>query len=384
MEAKKKLLFVLYSFEIGGTTVSTRHLLSILDTDKYDVTLWVLRDKGILKWMYEGVLMLPSCFIIQALTFNSWREGKNWLQRISSALLRYLAHHSKSILHLLYKIGIQKSIGNNHFDTVVACQESVLSEFVSLIKCPNRIAWVRCDYKRYISEKGGEKESFYKNYNHIVCVSEQTQKSFVEFYPEFMNRTVCIHNPQDSQLIINHSNYNDHDSRFNDESTVIVSVGRLDIVKRFDEIPSIARSLLDKDVNFKWYIIGEGPERDTIATKIKDLNVSDHVVMLGAKSNPHFYIKHAYLYVCLSSSEACPRVINEAKILGTPCVSTDFPSIYEFLEDGVNGRIAPLEKIPQTICELLSDKQQYIKIKNEITGFSFDNTLLAKRIYNIL
>ena len=43
------------------------------------------------------------------------------------------------------------------------------------------------------------------------------------------------------------------------------------------------------------------------------------------------------MVVSTSVSEACPNVINEAKILHTPIVATNFGSVYEFIEDGVNG-----------------------------------------------
>lgn len=112
--------------------------------------------------------------------------------------------------------------------------------------------------------------------------------------------------------------------------------------------------------------------------------MEDCVVMLGAKTNPHYYIKHADLLVCLSKSEACPRVVNEAKILGTPTVSTDFPTIYEFIEDGETGIISSLSDLPNAITRIIYDEGLRERIKVNISRFEFDNTELLCKIKKIL
>lgn len=381
---KKELLFILPSFDIGGTTVSTRNLISVLDTNRYEIKVWALNEQGILRKTYDDVTQLKSCFSAQALALEGWRMEKGWPRRFRAAIIRFLANRfSKCRLYLIQQ-AIKKCIGDHDFDTVVACQEGFTTEFTSNISCNNLVAWVRCDYRRYYEVHGKRKETFYNKYNHIVCVAEQTCNSFIGIYPELIERTVCVYNPQDSGYILSQAEIDDHDPRFNHKGTTIVSVGRLSSVKRFGEIPSIARALLNDGLDFTWYIIGSGEQESAIFSAIEQQGVKDRVLMLGAKSNPHYYIKKAKLYVCLSSSEACPRVINEAKILGTPVVSTIFPTVYEYLEDGVNGRVVQLDAIPQAIKDLLTDENLYSNIKREIEKFTFDNDLLIKRLEKIL
>lgn len=381
---KKSILFVLSSYGIGGTTVSTRNIISVLDKDKYDITLWALNPEGILKWMFEGINTIPTCFIARALALVGWRKERTLLRRIGAALIRYASNNSAFLHRVLCRHAINKCTKKNTFDTVVACQEGLLSTFVSHFDCSNRVAWVRCDYRYYYLSHRSIKEPFYEKYSHIVCVAEQTRNSFVKIYPELEPRVVCIHNPQDSHLILSQSDRDDYDSRFTTDKYTIVSMGRLDKVKRFTEIPEIASKLVSRGLDFRWYIIGEGGEESAIAENITKCDVDRSVIMLGAKDNPHYYIKRSVLYVCLSSSEACPRVINEAKILGTPVVSTDFPTVYEYLEDGVNGRISSIENIPFVIEEMLTNKNLYLRIKKGIESFNFDNAPLVSKLEEIL
>jgi glycosyltransferase involved in cell wall biosynthesis len=160
----------------------------------------------------------------------------------------------------------------------------------------------------------------------------------------------------------------------------LLSVGRFGPEKRFPLIPSIASQLKARGLNFLWFIVGDGDEKSAIQKNISLHNVADCVILLGAKSNPHFYIKQADLLVSLSSSEACPRVIIEALILGTPVLSSNFPSIYEYLDDGLYGRIAPIENFPDAIAQLLTDKPLYNRLKSNLKNYSFDNTSLIKQL----
>ena len=77
IKEKKTVLFVLNNYNIGGTTVSTRNLIAVLDKNKYDITVWALNPTGILSWMYEDVAFLPTCFIAKALALVGWRDKDN-------------------------------------------------------------------------------------------------------------------------------------------------------------------------------------------------------------------------------------------------------------------------------------------------------------------
>ena len=88
--------------------------------------------------------------------------------------------------------------------------------------------------------------------------------------------------------------------------------------------------------------------------------------------------------ISLSRSEACPRVVNEAKILHTPTVSTDFPTIFEFIENEETGLISSFDEIPSSILRLCNDEALYASIKENISHFVFDNTDLIAQIKAVL
>lgn len=382
---KKSILFVIPTFEIGGTVVSTKNLILLLDKEKYDVSVLSMTGIGSMRDMYNDIPQVPTTFILSSLAYNSWKDETKFMKRMLVGIIRKIAKH-QNVRNLIFKYQA-KRIYKINYDTIISCQEGICSEFVSHIECCNKIAWVRCDYSKYIKTKNKfQEEEIYSRYDSIVCVSDLTSKKFKEIYPHYSDRILAINNPQSERYILEQSLNNDHDISFTKKGYTIVSIGRIDPVKRFTEIPQIASFLVAENVEFRWYIIGDGSveEKKQIKQNIIKENVEDYVICLGLKTNPHYYIKNADLLVSLSSSEACPRVINEAKILHTPVVCTDFDTAYEYIDNMENGIISPLNEIHQSILQMIQDRDLHHKITNNISDFHFDNDEIMNRIYEIL
>lgn len=378
----KKLLFVLPSFGIGGTTVSTLNLIKLLNRRDWRCSVLPLQDNGELKDLYNGITVVGSPFVLQAISASSFRSFDSLSEKLLAAIIRFLSNHFEVALRFFMK-NVFRVISGNDYAAIIATQESLPSKLVARFPQTRKIAWVRCDYKNYLQRSSREKETFYYSFDAIICVSKQGLKSFLSVYPDLKEKSSCIPNPQDSEYIKERSETTEKDERFNTDVFTLISVGRLDPVKRYPEIPKIAKNLASKGLLFKWYIIGDGVEKQEILKQIENYDVSDYVQLLGAKQNPHYYIKRADLYVCLSSTESCPRVVNEAKILGTPTVSTDYPSIYEFIENGVTGWIGEMCSISELVMKVMTDKEAYGKVLNNIQSFQFDNTEILADIEHL-
>ena len=364
--------------------VSTRSLISLLEKERYDCWILPLVPQGEMLHLFDDVKRIETPFVIRVLSMGGWKDEPSFLKRPLVALLRFLRNHSVHFEHRVVGKALDKVICEHHIDTVVACQEATPTRFVSHASLADKVAWVRCDYKRMLEDSHKSKEDYYGSYKAIICVSDQTCANFKSIFPEYASKTYCIPNPQDSSFILQRANEIEEEPRFTTEGKVMVSIGRFDPVKRYDQVAPIARQILDKGLKFKWYLIGDGAERQHIEESIKKHQVEDNVIMLGVKTNPYYYIKRADIMVSLSRSEACPRVVNEAKILHTPTVSTDFPTIFEFIENEKTGLISSLDDIPSSILRLCNDEALYTSIKENISHFAFDNTKLIAQIKSVL
>lgn len=174
-----------------------------------------------------------------------------------------------------------------------------------------------------------------------------------------------------------------NDISFDPEYFNIVSIGRLDPVKRMSIIPTIANHLVNKGDKIRWLVIGPkgGTDKEyaELTDGIRKFNLGEHVLYLGMQSNPYPFIKNADLLVNTSISEACPYVINEAKILGTPIVCTDFGSAKEFIDSGSTGLISPIDDMAETIHQYINNAEIRNHIKDNLNGFKYDNESIIEQ-----
>ena len=170
------------------------------------------------------------------------------------------------------------------------------------------------------------------------------------------------------------------DVNFTNDCFSIMSIGRISYQKQFTIIPDIAKQIADK-FKFKWYIIGDGPERCNLERKIKEYDLVETVILLGKQDNPYKYLAKVDLYALTSIYESYPTVINEALVLNIPIISNNIPSIHEMI-DGTQGVIAPIGTWTQVLCKIINN----YKSENDNNNVDFEafNQNIMKRFYELI
>lgn len=359
---KRKILIVIPSLRIGGTTSSLKALMLTSFSKDNDVRILVLSPKGLdkndelrkyvimpKKFIQLWFLNIADASLLKRLLMLPIKVIKNtpWLgSRIDTILAKHIARTTER---------------DDRYDTVIAFSEQITPGIVQHFNNQNKIAWIHCDYGNRIKL---DEEWIFKNFRKIICVSKFTCESFGKRYPALKNKTDFIYNICSMCDIKVKADEEINDILFDTSEFTIISIGRIAAVKRFHKIPEIAKKLKDAGCTFKWYIMGEGCVEDTYKIKaaIENNGMRNEVIMLGARNNPYPYLKKADLLVSTSESEACPMIFNEAKILGTPIVSTDFGSSYEFIKQGIDGHISSIEEIHNIIEVLIKNNTEYSKL----------------------
>lgn len=385
----KKILFITTNFRHGGTNKSLENLLSLLDVKKYQIDVFTMEHSGPYASMFPNCTILPKDKWLHALT-TQFREtaGSTKLRSLTLKVLRkILAGLKLDLSEYLYKNAAQAISEKKDYDTVVAFSEGVPTAFAQHFKAKNKIAWIHCDYKSYMILNNHPNETkIYQAYRSIVCVSEFTKDSFCKIMPTLDSKAYAIHNVVNVNEVKRLSEKIIDEKYYNEDIFNIVSVGRINIIKRFDEIPQIARMLLDKGCKFNWILIGpegEPHEQQCLLGNIKKYGVEETFIWIGEKDNPYPYVKNSNLLVNISISEACPYVINEAKVLNIPVVCTNFGSAVEFIQHDINGLIAPLESIADAVELLIKNKKQYNLIKDNTEKFSYSNDMILSKINDL-
>jgi len=125
-------------------------------------------------------------------------------------------------------------------------------------------------------------------------------------------------------------------------SPVILAAGGLRRAKNFPLlIRSFARVLRAR--RCRLVILGEGRQRQKLASLIRSLKIADSVSLPGFVANPYAYMARASLFVLSSDFEGFGNVLVEAMACGTPVVSTDCDcGPREILAGGEYGRLVPV------------------------------------------
>lgn len=242
-------------------------------------------------------------------------------------------------------------------DVAIAYTEGFPAQFISYVSARKKLIWIHNDYKWV--QQAGEGTDF-SLFDRIVCVSECTRKSFVEVLPRFAEKTMTLHNVMNLEFIREQAREPIEDSAFLTDKPVVLSIGRVCYQKNFVVIPKVA-SELAKVMDFRWYILGSGPEDEVklVRDEIEKWGVGDKVILLGPRNNPYKYLAKASVFVMTSNYESYPTVINEALILDVPVVSNDIPSAHEMLTPG-NGLITDVEHMADAIVAAQSLKVEFV------------------------
>lgn len=375
-KTKKSILFVILNLESGGTNSS---LSCVYDNIKstYDAHVLPLTngDKSN-RFTFSEVLVKSPLLLSLFFYKNTNSTGIGKYAIFIFKCFKYLCKLLKFDLEkCLFNYTIKSLFRNTIFDVCVAFQEGAPTRFASLVKSRKHVAWVHCDYS--LSGLNGE-EIFYDVYDEIVHVSKYTEKSFLNIYPQYINKSKVIYNLLDCNSILAKSN--EYDPNIKKGIFTIISIGRLSPVKRYNLIPQMAKSIKDKGAHFQWIIVGGGNAENeaNIKNEIIQFGVKDVVFMVGPKSNPYPYLKNADLLACLSSTEACPMIFNEAKILGIPILTTDFGSSNEFVFPKT-GKVVSLSQYTDELFNLISDKTRIELMKANLLEeiFSDQKSIIA-------
>jgi glycosyltransferase involved in cell wall biosynthesis len=230
------------------------------------------------------------------------------------------------------------------------------------VRAKVKIAFINADYEGVGHNKDFDRV-YYAEYNHIVAVSDKLEQMVQAVFPEYANRITTVYDINNAEMI---GKMAIESNPYEKETVhpVIVTVGRLVQQKGYDLAVEAARNMKMLGINFRWYFVGEGPSRNRIEQAIRQYDLSEHVILVGAKDNPYVYMKHADLYVQTSRFEGYCLTLAEARMLNKPVISTNFDVVYNQLRDEENGLIVSMD--PEEIAGAIVRLWKNADLRNHI------------------
>ena len=393
----KKILIVNQHFLTGGIKKTLENLLPVL-RERYDVkVLFLCGSTKEFEEKFPGCV-LPTPFILSAImsSLDEMKKMNPFLLPIRvgikcMGLVLSKLCSAEKIINCAIKMS--KSLGQ--YDCAIAYAHDNWFKNGSFFGGCNEMVRTKADSEKKISWLHGEPKTIgltperlartYREFDQVVAVSKACQEQF-EVLSGGKIKCENIQNLYDIEEI--RAKTRDVVYQKNPDGMLrIVTVGRLSkIAKRIDKVNEIAKILKEKNYLFDWTVVGDGSEYESCVATCKAYALEDCVHYVGHKSNPYPYIKQSDVLVMVSDSEASPMVLNEALIVGTPVISTDFQAACETVHDGRNGLIC--NKDVQSICERIEycirNQEELQKFRTYISEHPINNERSIERLFRLI
>lgn len=365
----KKILFMVSSMNIGGVEKSLLSLLSIISKEDYEVTVLTLEKKGGFldhipnwvkieeaKWFKD---IKPIIMEDPHVILKNYMKKKKYVDGTLFLFSYFINKHFKN--RYLYYKNILRSIPNKEENYDVAISYAGPTEIIDTyithkVMAEKKIGWVHFDVSKHeINTKLYSK--VFNKMDKIFVVSQEGKTKFDEKFPKLCSKSEVFKNIVSKELVRKMScekiDFND-----NFDGIKIATVGRLSKEKGQDLGIKALAKLKKEGYKVRWYCIGEGNSRSEYESLIKEYELQEDFILLGAKTNPYPYMKMADIYVQTSRHEGYCLTLAEAKILNKLIITTDFTGAKEQIEGAGIGVIVEVdeEKIYSKIKDFIESR----------------------------
>ncbi|MEN9336612.1 MAG: hypothetical protein RLZZ500_1599 [Bacteroidota bacterium] len=394
---KKNLVFIIPSLDAGGAEKSLVNLLNTIDFNQYAVDLVLFKTNGVFATLVPrevNIVSLPS-------NFKSFSRGLlsscfYFACRLQFRLLYHrIAFFLTSRLEKNEAVAEQKNwkhmrpfMGElpKKYDAAIGFLEKSSNYFtVDCVQATIKIGWIHTTYSN-----SGMAALFdlpyFEKMKAVVGVSPECVADLVQTFPSIKTKFQLIYNIVSPQLIRSLAAQKLEDESLFDTPITLLTIARLRPEKGIDIAIDAAKVLMEKGLSFKWFVLGDGSERQNLEQQILESNLQSNVYLLGVRKNPYPYVKQATIYVQPSRYEGKSMAIEEAKILQKPVVVTSFSSALDQIEPDVTGFIADMngESLAETILQVVAQPNRYEKVVTHLKTVSLGTESEIQHVYQLI
>lgn len=356
---KKKMIIYMSKFSIGGMEKALINLINKSNfTKNYDVTVYALYSLE-----EEYLKELESKVKVKLLWSKEW----NFIAKITCVV---------KIIKDIIKLKLTK----NKYDVAICYpyQHQILS-ILTRLSSSNNIIFIHNNLKqKYGNDIHKQmKKLQYDKFSKVVCVSTDALNCFKKLYPNYNGICVAINNYINGEEIIklSHQKTNEGLSIEKDKVTFINIARHEEASKKISRIIEASNKLKKEKKKFRVLLIGSGEDHQQYEELINKYNLHKEVLLLGKKINPYSYLNISDCLIMSSEYEGYGIVLDEARVLNKPIITTDVADAKLITEEGYGilcensnkGVYNGMKQFLETGYKL-KNKFDYQKFNNKITA----------------
>lgn len=320
----KKLLFVCMGMGLGGTEKTLVTALNALDYSKYDVSLYIRKNrtdllpylnKNIHIILNDNVPLFENGFYCKLCGFAQRICNLFKMKELSAKFSR---SSRKYVLKKRTEYEKNAFFYNAQYDYAVAYDMATeVAKFVlDVVNAKKRIAFF------HASRLYEAKMLLYKEFDKIACVNDIVAADMKSDYPQLAEKVVAVENFIAPEYVINELKKGEPLTR-PENKLVLCSCGRIAKEKGFDLATKAAKILKNQGIDFHWFFVGNYLDNGFVENLIKTEGLQQEITVTGFVSNPYKYMEICDIYIQPSYEDAHATTVVEASILCKPIISTD-------------------------------------------------------------
>lgn len=341
-----KILYYYSQLNIGGAERSTVRLLNKMVECGHEVTLLLRWDAGTLEKELSSKI---KCIYLK----KSNGRTLNKVVQIIETIKSYW--REKNLKKEKYDIVISGLFG---YDPKLLFKRVCAKQYYQLLRNDVEKTGGYGKTELYMKQYGAKFDAY-------IGVSKYTTHSFCKAYPQYAEKATTIYNILPS--IPEKINQLPKAMEGLENKFRILTVCRLaDKAKGLFRMVRICKELYARfGDEFRWYIVGKGPDGEELERKIFEAGLNGIMVLCGETDDPYPYYQGADLVAVLSYYEGLCGVVNEAKMMKKPLIATRFSGIDEQICDGYNGYVVENDEnaILEKMIEILSNRARLDAMK---------------------
>ena len=395
---KKNLLFVMPSLSAGGGEKSLVNLLSQIDYKEYNVDLFLFNKTGIfLNSIPPKVKILELTNNYKDFTTNLKNSLTNFIKdgkwnlaycramfTIKNRLIKDVA--LKEQYTWKYKSKSMDNLEKSYDLAIGYLEKSSIYFIVEKVNAKKKIGWIHTNYSSSGMDPQFD-EQYFKHLDQIITVSEECANSLKSQFPQFNKNISIIYNIISPQVINNLSKMEIQEKFARDNDCItILTVARLSYEKGLDIAVKSCKLLVNKGYKLKWYVLGDGNERENLEKLIESQNLQGNFKLLGVRENPYPYLRAADIYVQPSRYEGKSIAIDEAKVLSKPIIVTNFETAKDQIINEINGLIVGISEheVATGIEKMVNNKDLINKFIKNLNQERIGNEEEIYKLYDIV
>lgn len=219
-----------------------------------------------------------------------------------------------------------------------------------------------------------------------IAVAEEGVRTLVGRYHLDPKRVTCIYNGVDLDLFQPLDAHARNEAKrlmgrevagedWTERTPVVCSVGRLNELKGFRDLIEAAGRVVTYHPTMRLVIVGDGELRASLSAYIKRCGLSNHVYLVGSRSEMEVarYVGACDLYVMSSHFEGFGYALVEAMACGRPVVATAVGVAPEIVSRGAGILVQPrtinaLAAAVLDMLDVLGDKERRSRMENQARG----------------